>query len=192
MSKLFMSSKYINALYDLVEEMYYRTSEENQWIKSKLPFIADKMSPPVAKVYDRAYDLCNSMTTGFDDLWDFADFIYAITMVYFYHNDKDSSVFIDSGVKAGEKRVLVFTMKEKGVIIKFTMSSVGTKVLDVHVIRAYGKEMESTFKFINGENTYTSDNDCMLINTINEYTLRMMKDLYMEWIHKALYKEVYK
>lgn len=188
MQKLFASSKYVSALYDLVEASYIKYKDDRFINKG---WMWEKLNPGITKVYDRAMDLHDNMTTGFDDLWDFADFIYAITMVYFYHNDEKQRIFIDSGVSAGEKRVLVFNFAEKDVVFKFTMSYIGTKVLEVQIVRKYGKEMTTKYKFVNGENTYTSDNDYMLINTINEYTLNEMKKLYKCWIDKALNMEIY-
>jgi hypothetical protein len=193
-------NRYITALFDLVETVYYPSLVDGDANGITSRHDKKRIKKKVKEAYDRCYDLINHIrdlknTLTWQEMWEFAEFIKTIEKVYFYQNVQKSSVCCDNF--SNQKRDLFFDYTDKKMYIKITMEAAYTaddgahEKLNIGVYRDYGKKEKTTFYVDNGKTDIDSDSDVMLIHTINAYVQKRIADLFECYVELAYNKLIY-
>jgi hypothetical protein len=183
-------NRYITALFDLVEIVYYPSDYGDKRIVKKR----------IKEAYDRCYDLINYIrnlrnTLSWQEMWEFTEFIKIVEKAYFYQNVQKSGICCDNF--SNQKRDLFFDYSDKKVYIKITMIAAYAaddgmhNKLDIEVYRDYGKKEKSTFHVDNGNTDFKTDSDFMLANTVNAYVQNRIADLFECYVELAHNKLIY-
>lgn len=135
----------------------------------------------------------------FSVMWDFCQFVRWSEKVVFYRNEKDSDIFVDSGLDDVDKRCFVINISDD-VYIKFLLEkerisyNVSNTISDkpyatsikIEVIRTYGKEMKNTYTIIDDKINFNDTSDLELMNIINNELERYMKETCIN-----IYRKIY-
>lgn len=133
---------------------------------------------------------------SFKSLWNFVQFIRYAEKVLFFQNTPDRSLYVDSDLNEVSARM--FKISNENFDIKFKLEKVKDdinikkySIINIHVQRLYGKEMQNIFTIVDKDVDFQDVSDLYLMNTLNiilykemMYEIRCIFDKLLKEINK--------
>ena len=184
-----------DALYDLVEEIYIVDHDINN-----ASFFKRLRNKAIRKEkINEKYKICKSVECHmrnnpptYDELSNFADFVFAISKVFFYRNSKESIIYVEKNNKFDKKTIhFDVPLYESKITVSLKRES-GDEMVQIYINRNYGDKLSNVHCVVNQIMPPDEDgNETMMFHSVNRIVQQNMADLYKEYVDKAMNGYIY-
>jgi hypothetical protein len=135
--------------------------------------------------YKKFMKQLKQIAPDFDLLWDFANFIKLLEVVFFYDNNSTTGRYYSSTSYKDNENGFIINLHEQHLTLKFKLDRNDHDKITLEVDRRFGHKIKTTFIIINRETNFDSIHDINLIYNINEILCREMPALLDIYYKKA-------
>lgn len=178
-------NEFLEIIYALYDHVRFGKKERVEETRSGFSFINKKKKvhdPELDSLMEKVDQMLYSIKAtppSFDRLWDFCEFIRSIEKIFFYNNSIENKWYIEYDLnKPKEERKFCYKTENKEMRFTLTHQIYGSDIISIHIIRNYGKKMESKYTIADGELKFNDDTDLYLINEINRILINYLHDIF--------------
>lgn len=182
-------------LYNLIEEIYiidYNKRNTGLFSRIRNSRLRKANIKAKYKICMKEENYIRNNPPTYDDLVEFADFVFAMNKVFFYKNSKESIIYVTKMTKFN-KKTIVFNVPLYDSKITITLKiENGDKVVQIYVDRNYGDKLSNMHYIVNQQIPPDEDgNETMMFHSVNRIVQNSMADLYKKYIDKAMNGTIY-
>ncbi|MCM1215927.1 MAG: hypothetical protein NC548_15580 [Lachnospiraceae bacterium] len=184
MNQQMHSNEFLEIIYALYDHVRFGKKERVEETRSKFSFFNKKEihDPELDRLVEKSDQLLSSIKAtppSFDRLWDFCEFIRTIEKIFFYNNSVENTWYIEYDINnPKEDRKFCYKTKNKEIRFILTHDIFSSDIISIHILRNYGKKMETKYSIADGQMNYPDYSDLYLINEINRILMDHIHDTF--------------